>query len=132
LAIPCTRFPVQYSGVRQYASARGMQLINAWMRRLDAGRFARYAQRQGHQIVVASHVTASHLIRKPPIRVYLLGLDPYAGLYWNSGGNVITTAVDAQTQADMLALGAKQPRVTGPMVPLAVADAAHRFPQRLQ
>ena len=62
----------------------------------------------------------------------MLGLDPYAGLYWNSGANVITTAVDVKTQDDMYALGTKQPRVTGPMIPFPVSDARTRFPERLQ
>jgi hypothetical protein len=132
LRIPYKLFPEQYAGLRHDTSANSMQLINTWMRRLDAGWFARYAQRRGHQIVVASHVTASNLIRKPGIHVYLLGLDPYAGLYWNSDPNVITTAVDAKTQHDMYALGTKQPRVTGPMIPFAVSNARKHFPERLE
>lgn len=131
LGVPYKLFPERYSRIKQGTSVQGMQLINTWMRRLDAGTFARYARGHGHHVVVASHVTASHLIRRPDIQVYLLGLDPYAGLYWNSADNVITTAVDSKTQRDMIALGTKQPRVTGPMVPLPVYDAGTILPKRL-
>jgi hypothetical protein len=76
LAVPYKLFSDSYAQIKESTSAYGMQLLNNCMRHLDAGMFTRYTQRRGHQIVVASHVTASHLIRQPDIQVYLLGLDP--------------------------------------------------------
>ena len=132
LAIPYQLFPERYARMRPGTSGRAMHWINYWMKRLDAGVFGRYASRHGHTIVVASHVTASHLIGQPDVRVYLLGLDPYAELYFNPAPNVITTAVNAETQRDLYALGAKRARVTGPMIPRPVSQARERWSERLR
>src|ERR1051326_4817968 len=54
LRIPYSLFPNRYARMSRGASASGMQWINAGFRRLDTGTFARYANRVGHRILVAS------------------------------------------------------------------------------
>jgi hypothetical protein len=55
--------------------------------------------------------------------VILLGLDPYAGLYLCTQDNVITTSVDEPTAADYKRLGAKDIRVTGPILAMPIIKA---------